>query len=1149
MTRTRGRIAGRWAAVAAAAFAGLAASAAGADEEHPFILWTKQEAAALRKRIETQEWAKKAYAELPSGRDRDAPGLPSLLRYSVMGDRAAGEAEKKLLLGRGRGRYMDALRYDIVYDLLTAEERQKIESSWRQYVEGAMVRMAERRFTRWNWLPNLGYPWYLQAHLMAVAMRDRALARKIFAGPNGLKWYLDEYLSDLGFYNEEFGKAYNTPDAILLWGRACKRLGLNEIGFGYKGRQGATIRGHIESFVRIGYPRVDLGTARAHYPRLSIGDARGGRGFPAYGFQHANVAGFLLDGRAGGEARRHDLGFWCWFELAHAEWPDAGFGYFLAQRRGPEEDRYYPTLYFGLEPIEASSAAPPAPSGAYPGRGLVMLRAEETSGYWEGPGPAVGMRLATPYAHHIQDCFCLAGFYAHNRPIFVNHSHATNYTGVDPGYSNSSRSHSTVIVDNAEPKTIGEVPTRHDFGPLVKFAAARGRGIYEGVDQTRALMLTGEYLLDVFHVSSRRPRLYQWIIHTLGNACPGAPGAWARTRDLSGTLVDLGREWSLVTDGTWSVTAVQSSGGANRAFSGFGERWFTRRVGVRTTMLGEAGTTAYHAWAPVVPDAAGHWAGRDRFAFGEDEPAGVAIVAVRRKPATTFVAVHEPFEGTARVWEVRRIAQTADAVCLRVAGVAGGGIDDRLMLRLGDEAGKPIMLAGEGEAFRFVGHAFVRAGKGRVDVAGKLLGMRLRVGGAGAKVFVNGKEAPAQQAGGVVMFGQVPPGEGGVQPVRDLPPGLLAARWLGGPHLCVPTGGGGKAVLRLRSLGPSAVTGRLALGCPAGLSAKPQAIELKGFAPGAERDVAVSFDAAGAARNRLLRVRLELAGAAEVQQADLLVAHGVVNGRIQEPVGFSETIYSPRYVAKYYYMDSTGAGLLLDPAGCRRSNASMTAYPNLVRRGKDSRGSEGWIARKPDKFPYFVPVLVGGDGGRPANLYEAGRHAHGTQGGLEHWFTEDWIVVRYRNAAKDERIAFDWLPDSWRNSLDGTIIGRRADLAAEKMPGRLIVATADGKRAEAPADSSSRLRWPNAAGEVAAVFHQPPGYEHGSAMFYPPGSKLEGRYVTQPGDKPMGFCFCTAAEFDPLLKKWQGETPTGIPRPAEVGAYNGAFMPHLEKPE
>jgi hypothetical protein len=578
----------------------VSAAAAAAEDEHPFILWTASEAAALRERIEREPWAAEQYAAAAQEKRR-RDDLIELLRFSVMGDKGAGEREKKQLLdsirdGKANGNYVTPLRYDILYPLLTGDERKQVEKAFRDYIDMAMTSIADRNYNRFNWLPNLGYPWYLSAHLMAVSMRDRELARKIFESPFGLKWYFDEYLSDSGFYNEEFGKMYNTPDAILLWCRACERLGLDGIGYEYRGRQGASPFGHIESVLRIGMPSVDLGTSRRHYPRLSMGDAKGARGTPAYGFQHYLAAGWLEHRYAGTPYSRWTLGEWCWFELAHQKWPDAGFGYFLAQRRSPEEDHYYPSLLFGLDPIDPHEVSPPrAASGVYPGRGLVVLRAEESLGYWESAAPAVGMRLATPYAHHVQDCFSLTGFYAFNRPLYVNRKHATNYSGVDPGWSNSARSHSTVIVDFQEPKTIGPVDLQQKFSEHAKFIAARGQGIYDGIDQTRALVLTDDYLVDVFRLKSDTPRHYQWTIQAVGNAFPEPSGKqeWTPSFDLQGYQSDCANERSLASDEDWSVTVLQSSGGANRRFSGLGERWFEARIGSRITMFGEPGTTAY----------------------------------------------------------------------------------------------------------------------------------------------------------------------------------------------------------------------------------------------------------------------------------------------------------------------------------------------------------------------------------------------------------------------------------------------------------------------------------------------------------------------------------------------------------------------------
>lgn len=44
--------------------------------EHPFILWTRDEAAAIRKRIETEPWAKSEYSAMLG--DKDAKGQRSI---------------------------------------------------------------------------------------------------------------------------------------------------------------------------------------------------------------------------------------------------------------------------------------------------------------------------------------------------------------------------------------------------------------------------------------------------------------------------------------------------------------------------------------------------------------------------------------------------------------------------------------------------------------------------------------------------------------------------------------------------------------------------------------------------------------------------------------------------------------------------------------------------------------------------------------------------------------------------------------------------------------------------------------------------------------------------------------------------------------
>ena len=977
---------------------------------------------------------------------------------------------------------------------------------------------------------------------------------------------------------------YNTPDAILLWCRACERLGIDQIGYGYRGRQGATVRGHIESVLRIGMPRVELGTSRPHYPRLSMGDAKGARGVPAYGFQHYLVAGWLAHRYAGREYSKWGLGQWSWFEMAHAKWPEAGFGYFLAQRRAPDEKMYYPSLLFGLDPIDPKKVGPPpAPSGVYPGRGLVVLRAEEGPEYWESPAPAVGMRLATPYAHHVQDCFSLTGFYAFHRPLYVNRKHATNYSGVDPGFSNSARSHSTVLVDFEEPKTIGEVEVRHHFSEHFKFVAARGKGIFEGVDQTRALVLTKDYLLDVSRLHSDRPRHYQWIVQGLGHAFADEPQRWTPSRDLLGYLFNLDREQSRVTDENWSVTLLQSSGGANRDLSGLGPRWFDERIGSRITMFGEPGTTAYTAHSPSVWDTSGKWHGKDRYCFGEDEPAGAAVVASRKCPKTTFVALHEPFRSRHRIPYPRRILTPDDdtvAVAMRVFPLDAQGDDwqrnsheDFILLRLGDHANEPVTVGQNMVQFRFRGFAFVRVTSTRIDATGDITGIVFVDHVDGRKLVLNGKPTPMREVGSCLEYGdlEAPP------PRRDLAPTVMAlsvpaqlgAQWMPDSALCLQSGGSATRTLRLRNIDDDPASGVIRIKPSSGLRVEPPEIHLKEFPRGEERDIEITVSGDAESANRL--GRLQLVGDAPETDEQLLkrhnerkdpgvkvgwiileVAQGVCRKRSQLwPADFAQTIYSPRYVAKTYYMESGATSLLLDPLGYRRSDSSGASYPQIVRHGADDRGREGWWAENVPKFPYFVPVVIPGNGSRPAHIYEAGWHAHGSRSAMEHRFTEDWVLVRFLESKPGERIALSWQPQSRKNDLAATIMGRDPALAEAKMPGKVLVATPDGKQHDAgsPKDWPRRSSLPREVDEIVAVFHRPHGYEYGSVMLYPKDARREGNYVTQPGERPMAFTFCREDEFPEFVEKWRKAAPPTEATEQERSIYGAAFMPHLEKGE
>jgi hypothetical protein len=595
------------------------------------------------------------------------------------------------------------------------------------------------------------------------------------------------------------------------------------------------MRRYIESIVNLGYPRVELPGGRPHYPKITMGDARGARleGAPPYAFQHAIVDGVLPIGR-GGET------FWIaanmngrdhennkvdkmlaphWFEIAHARWPDGHFDYFLAQMRGPGERSYTPSLFWGLSPIDPRIVKPPpAPSYLARERVFAMLRAEERSAYWESASPAVAFQLSGYYVHYAHDCFSLLGFYAFNRPIYLNRQISNGYGGGCP-WTDSTRGHAGVIVDNQQfmldtsdskrdhphwPNPVGEVPTRVGFDPLVKFIAARARPlsgtvnldnrqplaggtlslelrkeekeVWPGVDMTRALFLTREYLCDVFQLVSDRPRRYDWHVHALG--LPVLDSSWKPTAELRDALYDLDnraiaarlsdpverdryqlRDVMKLDAGErpWTATVVQSCALPDARKSVLGNAWYDRKIGVCVRMLGEKDTSVYVARTPESRRVGGKEPNKGEKSELPNEVGGTTLLVQRRKPATVFAALHEPVEKAgapacgSRVAVFRRIAENSQGIGMAVQGTDGSAINDRILFRFWEDHDQPLTLAGDGESFTFADRAFLRIGKEKVEVSGDLRGMRLKVSGKPA-LWVNGRQMPCRWEDGYLVF-------------------------------------------------------------------------------------------------------------------------------------------------------------------------------------------------------------------------------------------------------------------------------------------------------------------------------------------------------------------------------------------------------------
>ncbi|MFP4105987.1 MAG: hypothetical protein ACLFVU_07845 [Phycisphaerae bacterium] len=806
----------------------LSALAGPAKPDHPYILWTPQEAKELKKLYESNEWARRVFAEM--AKERKGETYVNLFRYQILGDEKAGQRERKYLLsfidapirrrdasGHSVGRHYDnyehALRYDVLYDTLTPDQRKKIEDTFRKFINYELEH--PYRNTRLSLLPNMQLPRMFAAHLMSVALGDEQLIRKLWAAPSGYKWYFNAYLSDGGFYNEEFGKMTSLIGEMLLYSRGMDRLGLNDLGYGFTGPQGANMRNYVESLIWIGYPRTEIPGGTPRYERIAMGDARGSK---LGVFQHANVQGHLP-----GDADMKGFGGWQyfyganmngrdhrgrkvgklqlpqWFEILHARYPDGPFGYFLAQMHEPGKDAWYPTPFWGLKPLKASDVKPPkAPSAVWPERGFAMLRADESGKYWESPAPAVALQFATLYVHYTPDCFSLLGYHAFNRPIYVNRTISAGYNGGPWDFS--VRGHCGVVVDGEQAQPIGMVPSRSDFSDEVKFVSARGKlakgadpykgrgevrssdqprepftDVYSNIDLSRSLFLTDEYLFDVYWLADEdgKDRDFHWLVHAPGVLA--GDGKWADSDTIQKTLMnvkptvtqkrnwlkceDPKDSWILIDnekkrdvgDGPVDVRLVQKYVGEDISDSVLGKKWYDRKIGVRVRMLGEKGTGLYSFDTPT-----SYRPGTPRGPRGgemrpQHETGGVSLAVHRRAPKTIFVALHEPFENaTSRIDGFRRIAQTDDATAVTVTG-SKAGVNDRLMVRIGDNADKAITLSGDGESFTFTGHAFVRIGEKGVAVRGNLSEMKLKVTGS-PKLTVNGRDVKATISDGVMTW-------------------------------------------------------------------------------------------------------------------------------------------------------------------------------------------------------------------------------------------------------------------------------------------------------------------------------------------------------------------------------------------------------------
>jgi len=323
------------------------------------------------------------------------------------------------------------------------------------------------------------------------------------------------------------------------------------------------------------------------------------------------------------------------------------------------------------------------------------------------------------YVHYVHDCFSLLGYQAFNRPIYIN-----TWGGGKKGYAggnawkDSVRGHSGVVVDNLKAKPVdrGEnglanhTNVRFVSADDHKLSGARAAGVYPGVEQERVILLTDEYLLDIFELVSDKPRRYEWQVMGPGVSQNG----WEKTNELYGGMIyrpigdpqpegitgpqdndlydvhkkDVGSE-------TWSAVFLQQPFRREVENTVLGKAWYNRNIGVKVTMLGGEDTVAFDGVPPVRPNKQGE--------LNWGEVGGFVLMARRESPSTTFVALHEPFEnGNVPTTKFERLPAPDGVIAVKITG---DGFVDHVAIALGKHYDQEVTVVGFGT---FTGHAYKR---------------------------------------------------------------------------------------------------------------------------------------------------------------------------------------------------------------------------------------------------------------------------------------------------------------------------------------------------------------------------------------------------------------------------------------------------------
>ena len=810
----------------------------------------EQERTRLRQLIAAQEWATADYARLQQAA-RKGDGYLAAFLYALDGDPAHAPIAQKWLLGqfgknsgkvngargalnnpdyfKGGMPHLGSVYYDTDFTGYAAFDwaYNGLEPAARQEISDGIVLAARykmRCMDRWWQTPNLMFKPTSTVAVAGLATQDKEAIEWGFRRPGrtfdsadltpgshgGYFRVLNAMLKDGGVWHESTTYAISHQDLYCMT-MVSRFLSLAEDQDWWRQKMGSggSAAGLMDYYIDSAYPIERTGYGPGQIRVATYGD----------GATHAGGDLYLVNPAEGGLNATEAL--IASYQTSHG---DPRLAPFMAMI--PD---YKPTL-IDRWPVPEKVAFPPAPSKVWPTYGLAMLRADESPAYWTNDSLAVFHIMGHGYSHDHRDKFAIM-LHGAGRLLYPDHN-TIQYENPYIGWTRNTIGHCTLMVDEKDTRN-APTTARHEFSPEVKFLASSASGIFEAVDQTRALLLTREYLLDLFQAGSPTPRTFDYLLHSFGKPQPAQPEQFKPSTALDKRYWLVSDRQAMNTDAPWTLDFVITNAPGDRKVK-FGPEWYEHKAAVRVTMAAEPKTLLTHGLSGI------ELAKQQKRAF---ETLGMLIVRRADVRQTVFAATHEPYanEARPRISAVTKLAQTDSAILVRVdaadftdyAAVAFGpqppGTPEHVLTATGDSKTRV--------AFKNYGYLRVRK-DGPAAARGGWTALSLP--DVKGTLTLNGQPTTAGVAGGYLTFGTMPAGAQAAPAVVDCP----------FPITCTPDiirlarEGRRTMTLTLKNTLPQAVSGSLAMNLPAGVTTDPAAPQFGPVQPGATVQVPVTFVAA-----------------------------------------------------------------------------------------------------------------------------------------------------------------------------------------------------------------------------------------------------------------------------------------------------------------